>query len=528
VRSKFVAVILALLALAAGPALAQGHPGTLIIEGGGASSPEALHRMAALVGAGKRLCAITTANPGPSAIVGEFTPLGLDARAIKVTAANAASPDVVATLHACDGYYFDGGLPRLLSDAFLVNGKDTPALTTIRARFQAGAPIAGSSAGAIILGDPALCTCAQEMSSKVLHGTPPEISHGFGFVRLPIDAHVFTRNLYGRELRVMDDRHWPVLLAVDEGAAVEVPGDGGPWRVLGDATVAVIKAPARPGKPLTNYDISFLRGGDLIDPATLEPLTTSRKPVTTGHDGLQELVQVGPEALPQMASFIAGGGAEIYGWDSVWDPNAPERIRLALNDDSRIFENTRSPDRALALISHLTLSVQMLGRPLLLQAVINADERLAQDWGTPPHEGPRRDCVYGATTPIAAPGVTPVDKAGFVRQAAAGLAINAMPIGEGGKTLSIPGSKWLSGAGLCGVASDAVSQRLATRLTSLTQGDLDRPLVFYCASELCWHSYNAAQRARLLGYKRVYWYRGGLHDWTREGGATETVGGDLW
>lgn len=42
-------------------------------------------------------------------------------------------------------------------------------------------------------------------------------------------------------------------------------------------------------------------------------------------------------------------------------------------------------------------------------------------------------------------------------------------------------------------------------------------MVFYCASTMCWMSYNAALRARALGYLDVLWYRGGIEAWKAAG-----------
>jgi len=495
--------------------------GVLVIEGGGASSQQALQREAALIGAGKRLCVITTANPGPSIIAAEFKPLGVDAEPIKVAAANAGDPAMAAQLALCDGFYFDGGLPRLLSDAFLTGGRDTLAMTTIRQKFRNGAMIAGTSAGAMMLGTPSLCTCATETSFKVLHGAPPELSQGFGFVGLPIDAHVFTRNLYGRELATMALKHWPRLLAIDESTAVEVPGDGSNWRVLGDGAAALIEAPAQPGRPYLDYDISFLHRGDLIDPASFEAVTDGRKEITSDHEGPNETLQEPFQALPAMALSIAQGAAEAYDWDGYWDPVAPVRLRLALNERSRLFENGATSDKAAYLMTHLALSAQVLSHEDLGLAVTGSADRLGKDWGVSAPDGPRKACIVYSFTPVAGPGMTTVDFEGLKARMAdrATVLINALGPQPSGKVGVIGASQWLSGAGECVSGDPAITVRLGQRLAQLTQGDLDRPLVFYCLNELCWHSYNAAQRARLLGYRRVYWYRGGLRDWTQHGGA---------
>jgi rhodanese-related sulfurtransferase len=55
-------------------------------------------------------------------------------------------------------------------------------------------------------------------------------------------------------------------------------------------------------------------------------------------------------------------------------------------------------------------------------------------------------------------------------------------------------------------------------LQSLTAGDKARPVVFYCRSSSCWHSYNASLHAVSEGYSNVFWYRGGLDAWKASGG----------
>lgn len=83
---------------------------------------------------------------------------------------------------------------------------------------------------------------------------------------------------------------------------------------------------------------------------------------------------------------------------------------------------------------------------------------------------------------------------------------------------SLPGAVWLPGAGRGNSYDDAVQAQLARLLQAATKGDLGRPMVFYCQGNHCWLSYNAALRAVALGYRQVYWYRGGLEAWLAGGG----------
>jgi PQQ-dependent catabolism-associated CXXCW motif protein len=88
----------------------------------------------------------------------------------------------------------------------------------------------------------------------------------------------------------------------------------------------------------------------------------------------------------------------------------------------------------------------------------------------------------------------------------------------GGKpTMTLPGAVWWPWAGLGSSLKDNTETRLATALTKATGGDNTRAVVFLCLSKTCWLSHNAALRAVSLGYKNVYWYRGGRNAWTAAG-----------
>lgn len=41
----------------------------------------------------------------------------------------------------------------------------------------------------------------------------------------------------------------------------------------------------------------------------------------------------------------------------------------------------------------------------------------------------------------------------------------------------------------------------------------DTPIVFYCNGERCLRSSNASRMAVEWGYKKIYWFRGGLAEW---------------
>jgi PQQ-dependent catabolism-associated CXXCW motif protein len=76
---------------------------------------------------------------------------------------------------------------------------------------------------------------------------------------------------------------------------------------------------------------------------------------------------------------------------------------------------------------------------------------------------------------------------------------------------ALPGTTWIQGMGKASL-SKAQMAELGTLLAQVAP-DKDAPLVLYCVGWDCWLSYNAALSAMDLGYKNVYWYRGGTNAW---------------
>ncbi len=143
-----------------------------------------------------------------------------------------------------------------------------------------------------------------------------------------------------------------------------------------------------------------------------------------------------------------------------------------------------------------------------------ADEH--RDWGIAPTNRLRHE-PYHAPTPLTLPGAQVVG----TRELQAMLASASPPIlidalsEEGHVTLA--GAVWISGAGRGTNFMDPVQSVLTQLLAQLSGGDKARGLVFFCASSQCWLSYNAALRAVVAGYDKVYWYRGGIEAWAAAG-----------
>ena len=165
-----------------------------------------------------------------------------------------------------------------------------------------------------------------------------------------------------------------------------------------------------------------------------------------------------------------------------------------------------------------------MGRRLLLALALlaaagaaRADE--SEDFGVAATESLRLD-EHAAPTPLDIPGAKRVTTAELFRRLARSPAERPLLFDVVGDAhASLPGAIWLPGAGRGDSFDDLVQARLAETLAELTRGDRGREMVFFCAGERCWLSYNAALRAVRLGYTAVGWYRGGVRAWTAAGHA---------
>lgn len=92
---------------------------------------------------------------------------------------------------------------------------------------------------------------------------------------------------------------------------------------------------------------------------------------------------------------------------------------------------------------------------------------------------------------------------------------------QDGPHLSIPGSVWLPNVGDSTLTA-AWERYFIRSLDALRAGADSAPLVFFCRAD-CWLSWNAACRARALGYDALYWYANGVDGWQASGHALTPV-----
>jgi cyanophycinase len=139
--------------------------------------------------------------------------------------ASADSPAVVAALRESQLIYLLGGFPHYLGQT-LVGSASWQAIV---AAYQAGAVVAGSSAGAM-----ALCQ----------HYYNPESSQVIeGLALLPNACVLPHHNTFGKGWAARIAALLPdsVLLGIDERTAMLDDGDGGAWRVYGQGAVTLYR-----------------------------------------------------------------------------------------------------------------------------------------------------------------------------------------------------------------------------------------------------------------------------------------------
>ena len=222
------------------------------------------------------VCVFGTASGDPEeaaqSYAGAFARYGAEAIFVDISEDNAAQSTsdgaILDQIAACGGYFFTGGDQRRITEAFLVEGEDTPALTTLRARFDAGAVIAGSSAGAAALSR-VMIGGGSSVDTLLLGENAVTLEPGLSFARGVIfDQHFVERGRFGRLLGALVETGVPLGAGIGENTALVIP-ESGPWQVLGEKHVVLIEMPPDASlAPLEGVLVSLLAGGDSFDPET--------------------------------------------------------------------------------------------------------------------------------------------------------------------------------------------------------------------------------------------------------------------
>ncbi len=285
-RTTVAALFFALLASSAG---AQGHAkrGYLFIVGGGPQSAAMVQRFVDLAGGKKAKIVVFAMASSDGKASGEekaedLRKLGADARAYYIDHDEANSDSMEANMKRVTGVWFGGGDQVLLTKALL----GTRVEKAIHERYEAGAVVGGTSAGAAVMSNPML-TGEERHPGGV---RPPsdttehymtiardntELVPGFGMIKgALIDQHFLRRRRHNRFISAVLDTPAHLGVGIDESTALIVHPDGH-WSVMGESAASIYDArhakitPA--GAPVLGESgliLSVLPSGSSYYPAT--------------------------------------------------------------------------------------------------------------------------------------------------------------------------------------------------------------------------------------------------------------------
>jgi cyanophycinase len=285
-RTTVAALFFALLASSAG---AQGHAkrGYLFIVGGGPQSAAMVQRFVDLAGGKKAKIVVFAMASSDGKASGEekaqdLRKLGADAHAYYIDHDEANSDSMETNMKGVTGVWFGGGDQVLLTKALL----GTRVEKAIHQRYEAGAVVGGTSAGAAVMSNPMLTgeerhpggvrppSDTTEHYMTIARGNT-ELVPGFGMIEgALIDQHFLRRRRHNRFISAVLDTPAHLGVGIDESTALIVHPDGH-WSVMGESAASIYDArhakitPA--GAPVLGESgliLSVLPSGSSYYPAT--------------------------------------------------------------------------------------------------------------------------------------------------------------------------------------------------------------------------------------------------------------------
>ncbi len=253
---KHVKLTLALagIALVGQPAGAQGR-GTLYLVGGG-PQPEALVKefVDLAGGAGKaRIVVFAMASAGGleggESKANQLREMGATARNLYITREQADADSIVREVQQATGIWFGGGDQGRLADVL----RGTRAGVAIRARYESGAVVGGTSAGAAVMSTPMITGDERRRGgarypsdSSLIFITIDRdnvvVTDGLDLVtNAIIDQHFVRRKRHNRLLSLVLEKPARLGAGIDESTALVIEPDGS-WRVSGASVVVIYDA----------------------------------------------------------------------------------------------------------------------------------------------------------------------------------------------------------------------------------------------------------------------------------------------
>ncbi len=245
--------------------------GTLMLMGGGQLDPIFYEQFKALVGADNaKIVIIPTASEAANnkethkALIAQFKEYGFKKVSIlHAKNRNEADSDSFAkSLENVKGVWFTGGRQWRLADAYL----NTKTITALQGVLDRGGVIAGTSAGATILGS--YLARGDTYGNRTMMGDHEE---GFGFLtNTAVDQHLLTRNRQFDMQEIMVKKPGLLGIGLDENTGIIVTSDS--FEVIGKSYVAIYDKTQWNGDFEDAYGIGeaseqfyFLKAGEVYD-----------------------------------------------------------------------------------------------------------------------------------------------------------------------------------------------------------------------------------------------------------------------
>lgn len=233
----------------------------LVVIGGGKRPPEAIKRFVEWSGGEKaRLLVITWATSQPDASFESFSKDLALYKTSAVFASQSAPLDqekrakFVAQLNEATGIYFTGGDQNRIMDVL----KDAELLKMLRAKYNAGTPFGGTSAGAAVMSDPMI---TGDADLKKLDGTKVGVRTGLGLIPDVIfDQHFLVRQRHNRLFGLILVNPSMLGIGIDEDTSVLIE-DNRRLQVTGATQVMFVDAKAKGG----SMTVTFLNAGEWFD-----------------------------------------------------------------------------------------------------------------------------------------------------------------------------------------------------------------------------------------------------------------------
>lgn len=228
---------------------AQAGRGPLFVVGGGAQPAALVSEFVRLAGGPKaRIVVMAQASQAGlrsgEAKAEDLRKLGASARNLWFDRAQADDDSLVRLLDSATGIWFGGGDQNRLIAA--VRGSKME--RAIRARWERGAVVGGTSAGAAVLSTPMITgdelgtrRDTTEVWTRIERGSV-EVDSGFAFItNAVIDQHFVRRKRSNRLLSLVLATPPHLGAGIDEGTAIIVEPSGR-WRIMGASVVLVYDA----------------------------------------------------------------------------------------------------------------------------------------------------------------------------------------------------------------------------------------------------------------------------------------------